>query len=231
MHDLIKKSLLIVTLILVTLVPTRGQASSAPGVSAMVRICKRLWLRYNLNGATPMEIPRRLESLYEMEDPWHLQAERETVRFHEINALVRRHFPNTRTVLEIGSGEGLQTRHLLEIATQLYGVELSPTAVERARRRVPEARFYVGDFRGRPWRDATDRFDLIVACEVLYYLSDADLRDTVRAMSRLGRGCLVSFKSSAAERLARVLPLDAERAWIHCDGATWLVAWWRNVGS
>jgi hypothetical protein len=231
----IAKLLLGVILVLATAVPALGQPPAAQGPSLRTsRVAKRLWLRFTIKGASPNEMAQRLERLYQIEDPWNLQARTEAVRFQAVNDLVRHHFPDTGTLLELGSGEGLQSEYLLGVTKELYGADVSPTAVARAERRVPAARFYSGDFRARPWQEAIDRFDLIVACEVLYYLPEAEVRETVATLSRLGRGCIVTFVSSAAPRVAHALPPHAERSWIHSGDVTWLVAWWRNpdpIGS
>jgi Nodulation protein S (NodS) len=225
----IVKHLLGVILVLATAVPAFGQPPAMPGSSLRTsRVAKRLWLRFTIKGASPNEMAQRLERLYQVEDPWNLQARTEAVRFQTINDLVRRHFPNTGTLLELGSGEGLQSEYLLGVTKELHGVDVSPTAIARAERRVPAGRFYSGDLRTRPWEEAIDRFDLIVACEVLYYLPEAEVREAVATLSQLGRGCIVTFVSSAARRVAHALPPHAERSWIQSGDVTWLVAWWHN---
>jgi Nodulation protein S (NodS) len=225
----IVKYLLGVILVLATAVPAFGQSPTTQGPSLRpTRVAKRLWLRFTIKGASANEMAQRLERLYQVEDPWNLQARTEAIRFQTVNELVRRHFPDATTLLELGSGEGLQSEYLLRVAKELHGVDVSPTAVTRAERRVPAARFYSGDFRTRPWKEAIDRFDLVVACEVLYYLPEAEVREAVATLSRLGRGCIVTFVSSAARRVAHALPPHAERSWIQSGDVTWLVAWWRN---
>jgi 2-polyprenyl-3-methyl-5-hydroxy-6-metoxy-1,4-benzoquinol methylase len=75
-----------------------------------------------------------------------------------------------RTVLDAGCGEGYLARALLDAlpGLALTGADLSPRAVEAARRRCPEARF-----EQRSLDDlaaARERYDLVVCSEVLEHL-------------------------------------------------------------
>jgi cyclopropane fatty-acyl-phospholipid synthase-like methyltransferase len=164
-------------------------------------------------------------------DPWNLDSPREHARFEATNAMIARNFGNVEDLLEIGSGEGLQSSYLKQVCTNLHGLEVSPTAVQRARQRVPSATFATGDLLEQPWLRQGRRFDLVVACEVLYYI--ADLEGTLAAMNRLGKACFVSFFTGEAYKLAaRMNRIEGvQKEWFHFDGVTWLMAWWRNRPS
>jgi trans-aconitate methyltransferase len=77
-----------------------------------------------------------------------------------------------RTVLDVGCGEGYLARVITDRfpAVTVTGVDMSASAVEAARRRVPAGRFEVADLEtlGR-W---SERFDLVVCSEVLEHLPD-----------------------------------------------------------
>lgn len=194
----------------------------------LARAVRRLWMKYAMRGVGGADAWQRLDHAYAVPDPWHMDSALEQARFAQTNALVESAFGRVGSVLELGCGEGHQTRWLLEVADQAFGIDVSARAIERARARVPEAHFAVADIHGQPFGDAQGRFDLVVACEVLYYIKD--IPATLARMSTLGRGCLVTFYAPA---LARVGPhLSAipglHKDWMQHNGVTWLVCWWRN---
>ena len=78
-----------------------------------------------------------------------------------------------------------------------------------------------------PWRPSGGRFDLVVACEVLSYMSDAV--GAVRRMSELGRACLVTFFGPSARFVAPHVDgrHGVERGWFYHDPYPWLWAFWR----
>ena len=89
------------------------------------------------------------------------------------------------SLLEIGCGEGHQTEHLAALAGEITGLDVSEIAVERARKRLPDAEFRVGDIYAQPWIDERGRFELVTACEVIYYMSD--IPRFLQTMDWLGR--------------------------------------------
>ena len=116
----------------------------------------------------------RLRRLYSLEDPWDMASEREQHRFEQSNKIIASISASFANVLELGSGEGHQSVYLSTLTDDLHGLELSSRAVERARARCPEASFVVGGIEDVPMLWPETRFDLIVACEVLYYVANLD---------------------------------------------------------
>src|SRR6516162_1356518 len=76
--------------------------------------------------------------------------------------------------------------------------------------------------------NAPQRFDVVVACEVLYYIEDVPR--ALKQISDLGRHCLVTYYSSHREKLDQELAgiHFAGRETIRCDDHSWSVVWWRN---
>ena len=192
------------------------------------RVLRRQWLKYTLRNVSNNDNHAGLERIYMMPDPWNLDSPREHARFEATNALITRHFGTVGDLLELGSGEGLQSAYLRRVCRNLHGVEVSPTAVARARRRLPEAHFESGDLFQQDWLRQDRRFDLVVACEVLYYVADLDA--TLAEMNRLGDACIVSFFAPEAYKLSARLERigNIQKDWFHFDGVTWLMAWWKN---
>ena len=172
---------------------------------------------------------RRMERLYLMEDPWQLSSPTERKRFAATNALIASIAPGCGTLLEIGSGEGVQTQALLDVAGHVTGLEISAAAVERSRRNVPGAEFLTGRAEDAADMLGTRRFDLITACEMLYYAPDkAHVLDVLKTLSPL---ILVTAYEKRAGSLARHLegPGWSRLEDIDEDGLRWHCHLWRAV--
>ena len=89
------------------------------------------------------------------------------------------------TILDYGCGRGAWVRLLHAVFPQarLVGIEISPTAVERARRDHPGDEFLVFDGGEAPLEDAS--CDLVFSYHVLEHVRD--LRESVADMARLVR--------------------------------------------
>ncbi len=192
---------------------------------------RRTWMNYALRGVGANDNHSRLDLAYRIGDPWNMESELEQFRFARTNAIIRRHWPGLDSILELGCGEGHQSRHLSGVSKQLYGIDVSATAVERARQRLPAARFAAGDVFAQPWGREAGRFDLVVACEVLYYI--ADIQRTIDEMNQIGKYCLVTMFAPAIRRVGpfvEAMP-DVQKDWFGQAGAQWVVAHWRSPVS
>ena len=189
---------------------------------------RRGWMKYAMRGVGGADNYERLDLAYRLGDPWNMASRLEQERFAATNALIERAVGRVGSVLEIGCGEGHQTLRLCELADEVYGIDVSPLAIERARERVPGAQFAASDIHHQPWGDRRRRFDLVVACEVLYYIKD--IPATLARMNHLGRACLVTFFVPALGRVGPHLEgiEGLHKDWMHVAGETWLACWWRN---
>ncbi len=188
---------------------------------------RKAWRRIAMRNLSGSDNHTQLDRLYALPDPWQMTSAREQFRFEATNALLAAKAGRVATILEVGCGEGHQSQHLAGLCDQLYGIDVSPRAVERARTRVPGARFDVGTLPLVPHTPPGGRFDIVVACEVLYYMSD--VAGAVHAMSELGDACLVTFFGPSARTVAKhvdSLP-GVERGWFFHDPYAWLWAYWR----
>lgn len=200
-------------------------------VTRLRKARRRLWVTYALRGAEGSDSFKRLDLLYTMEDPWNMVSEKERVRFEATNRVIESAFGRVGSVLELGCGEGHQTEFLAKISDTQYGVDVSAQAVERARKRLPQAHFEATDIFGQPWGDEQGRFDLVTACEMLYFLSEPE--KTIARMRHLGRNGLITFFAPTCGLMGP--QLDAipglHKDWIHHEDTVWLIAWWRGDGS
>jgi hypothetical protein len=200
--------------------------------SPVRKLVSKVWRRFAIRGLSVNDNHAGLDRLYALPDPWGMTTQSEQSRFAQTNAIIEAHVGRIGTLLEIGSGEGHQSEYLSRLCAQLYGLDVSARAVERAMVRLPQARFGIGEVSTLPF-DLPDRgkYDLVVACEVLYYLSDIGY--AIGRMSQLGHACLVTFFSPKAHLVAKHLEAipGLRRGWISHDPSTWLWAFWRPQGD
>lgn len=199
------------------------------GMLALLRKARRrLWMKYALRGVGGNDNHQRLDLAYTVEDPWNMASEQERARFEATNRVIERAFGRVGSLLELGCGEGHQTEYFAKVSDRQYGVDVSQQAIDRARLRLPGAEFAAADVFGQPWGDEAGRFDLVTACEVLYYLSDP--AKTIERMRHLGRNGLVTFFAPACGRVGPHLEHipGLQRDWIHYGRTAWLIGWWRN---
>jgi SAM-dependent methyltransferase len=90
--------------------------------------------------------------------------------------------------LDAACGTGRQAAALAELGHDVVGVDASPAMLEKARARVPEADFRIGELAALPFE--TDSFDLAVCSLALTHLEDpapaiAELARVVRPGGRI----------------------------------------------
>jgi len=186
---------------------------------------KKKWMRFALRGVSYSNNYRRLNMIYVVANPWRLDSAREEVRFAETNRLITENIGRVGSLLEVGSGEGYQSFYLRQVCEHLTGMDVSGRAVKRARKRCPDVDFIVGDiFSETAQRKAP--FDLVVACEVLYYMKD--VAAALQRLQTLGSHCLVTYLArefNNLDPLVLSMPRVAHGI-IEFQDAKWRVAWW-----
>ena len=191
------------------------------------RWLRRRFIRTVMRGTRYADRHERFDLAYRLSDPWKMHSSREQTRFAATNAIIEREFGRVGRILELGSGEGHQSEHLAQLCDELHGIEPSARAVERARERLPRSRFDVGDLFAQPWLEETGRYDLVVGCEMLYYI--ADLPRLLSTVSRLGHGCLFTYLERAEELDAPLAAMPgAGHDVIEAEGERWKAVWWRS---
>ncbi|GAA1459155.1 class I SAM-dependent DNA methyltransferase [Williamsia maris] len=131
--------------------------------------------------------PEYFRSMYaDSDDPWGF-AERwyETRKYDITMSLLPA--PRYERALELGSSIGVLSALLAQRCGSLVCLELDPRAAELARTRLgavaDRVAVHVSDIADGIEPDG-DRFDLVVASEVLYYLDDPQLTAITEALDR-----------------------------------------------
>jgi SAM-dependent methyltransferase len=162
------------------------------------------------------EAERFFEEHWRKDDVWSFDSSPwEQKRFARLEQIVsgRRY----RRALELGCGAGHFTERLLPLVDALVGVDISPTAVEKARARIAgsphaaPAELRVGDVMELELR-REGPFDLVVLSETVYYLGWLHsffkvawlARDVYEAMAPGGRLLLANTLGEIGDAL--VLP-------------------------
>jgi SAM-dependent methyltransferase len=189
------------------------------------------WMRLALRRVHYADRADKLDRLYRVENPWHMDSAQEQARFVWTNELISKHFAPVDTLLEIGCGEGHQSQYLSQVCRRHYGIDVSARAVRRARRRLPDATFAIGDPFNPGLSDMPPVVDLVVACEMLYYVKD--IPRFLERISEIGRACLVTYYQGQApvlEPYLTALP-DGRHESFRFGEVEWHAWWWRNPNT
>jgi SAM-dependent methyltransferase len=141
--------------------------------------------------------PEAFEALYAgRPDPWGVLAS--PLAHRRYLALVEAvgQYSPCRSILDVGCGEGALTRYLVGCATEVAGIDASPTAIARARRLVPRATFHSCTLEAFT---AGQLFDVVLAVEVLYYVTSIEV--AIEKLLTLGRSVIVSYTNRERQRL------------------------------
>ena len=76
------------------------------------------------------------------------------------------------SVLDVGCGDGSIAEGVIDKAGAYYGIDVSSVAIEAASKRLPQGTF---ENRGVETVEGENRFDLVMAFEVIEHLADPDL--------------------------------------------------------
>jgi len=141
--------------------------------------------------------PEAFEALYAgRPDPWGVLASPlADRRYLALVEVVGRYSP-CRSILDVGCGEGALTRYLVGCATEVAGIDASPTAIARARQLVPRATFHACTLEAF---SAGHVFDVVLAVEVLYYVKSIDV--AIEKLMTLGRSVIISYTNRERRRL------------------------------
>lgn len=188
---------------------------------------KKIWMRFALKGIRYSNNYKKFDFFYIVNDPWNLASQSEQYRFEETNRLILNKFGKVKSLLEIGCGEGHQSLKLQQVCESIIGLDISERAIKRARKRCPGVEFLVGDIFSKEVSSRAP-FDLVVACEVLYYIKN--IPTFIKNMQTLGRYNFVTYFAGEMETLdPLVLSLPgAESKVLKFKSNQWRAVWWCN---
>ncbi|MEB8388443.1 SAM-dependent methyltransferase [Rhodobacteraceae bacterium KMM 6894] len=189
-----------------------------------------LWKRLMLRGADFGGAYARIRMIYAIPDPWEMSSDREQYRFAQTVCHLQALAPSYNSVLEFGCGEGHQSTHLETICKTLYGVDISSTAVARAKDRCPQGNFQVAGLEDAATVFERRKMDLITACEVLYYA--ADIKQIIPAMQARAERLYVSNYKPRSDRMRQHFQGDGwERLDdIQFEDTVWECFFWQGPG-
>ena len=195
--------------------------------SGVVQWLRKNWARFCIKSVHYKNRKHKLNWLYLMPDPWDMESEAQQFRFEETNRLIERQFGHVGTILELGCGEGHQSVFLRRHCDRLFGTDISQSALQRARRRCPDATFLHWDICKEDVPAELPHVDLVVACEMLYYLPETrKVLEKLRAIASQG---LITYASTRAEYLdtfASEIPgMSSDRIELN-PSRWWRAAWW-----
>lgn len=114
------------------------------------------------------------EARYRRRDPYltatnPLEIEKLETTF---NSIKNRHYKH---ILDIGCGEGYLVKKLIPIADKITALDISKIALNRARNRLRDRENIKFTRQDILKYETTERFDLIICSEVLFYLKTEDI--------------------------------------------------------
>jgi SAM-dependent methyltransferase len=193
---------------------------------------KTAWRRLVLKNIRYSDDYEKLDMLYTVPDPWDMTSQAEQFRFRETNRIILQQFGHQGSILEVGCGEGHHSLHLRRVCERLTGLDVSAKAVNRAKSRCPESQFIVGDMFCQEV-GLLAPFDLVVACEVFYYMSD--VLTALQQMHALGRSCLMTYFEGEIHNLDKeVLAFcpNAISETIEFGKGRWrIIMWWSRSAN
>jgi SAM-dependent methyltransferase len=186
---------------------------------------KQFWRRIVLKGVRYSDQYKKLDSYYIVNDPWGMNSPSERYRFAETNRLILEKFGRVSSILEIGCGEGHQSLYLKMICDRLRGFDVSERAVKRAQKRCSGVDFFVGDVFSKEV-EARAPYDIVVACEVLYYIKDVPF--VLQRMKSMAPQSLLTYfagEMEAMDKQVLAIPGTTSKV-IEFKNSRWRLVWW-----
>ena len=205
------------------------QRKQHPGLAQWLR---KSWARVCIKGVHYRNRKSKLNLLYLIPDPWDMESEAQQYRFDETNRLIEEQFGRVGTILEVGCGEGHQSVFLRKHCERLIGVDVSKSALRRAQRRCPEASFIEWDICHSAVPAELPQVDLVVACEVLYYLPDT--RRVLERLHSVAKAGVITYTSVRTEYLdpftSEIPGVSSGRIELN-PSRWWRTVWWSSERS
>jgi 2-polyprenyl-3-methyl-5-hydroxy-6-metoxy-1,4-benzoquinol methylase len=141
----------------------------------------------NVNEYTLLDADKEIfENLFSTEDPWHLSCIQEQFRYRIAINYIKKNFQKPgMKVLELGCAEGNFTEYLTREGFNVTSVDISETAIERAKKRnIGGAEFIRSEMTDYITENDIKKFDLVLLMECLYYLGKERKRNLLELLHR-----------------------------------------------
>src|SRR5215472_2964545 len=117
-------------------------------------------------------------------DPWEVTSH--SPYYEQLREFICRSHDRWNKALDCGCGEGHFTSQLMGLCNEVHGVDVSKTAIERARTQYPNVFWHNKDVRNINDLDLPSKsFDLIVCSQLLYYLAWSEATALLTNLDRL----------------------------------------------
>ncbi len=103
-------------------------------------------------------------------------------RFRQL-ALEKLEIAKNSQVLDLCCGAGQTTRFLVQYSDRVTGLDISPVAIARAKKNVPQAQYVEGLAQKIPLEG--DRFDLVHTSSALHEMTSAELQQIIQEVYRV----------------------------------------------
>ena len=148
--------------------------------------------------------------------------------FHSLDTLL----PQDRTVLDIGCGTGITSRHLAERNTHVLAIDLSPVLIEQAKKINPHERidYVCGNICEM---DCDEKFDSIVMVDVLEHLLKEATQGLFRVLAKASHDGTRIYLNIPAASVIRFVTRHRPELLQIVDNPieiTDILAWFEDIG-
>ena len=141
------------------------------------------------------------ELIYFFKNPWNLHSSEEVYRYKYLNNFLIKKNNNKiySNILEIGCGEGIHTSYLTNIANKITSLDISTVAIKKAKKKhIKNVSFHNCIIEKYIIKD---KFDLIIASEVIYYIKD--IKKFIHKIESFKTNYIITYYSKENERLKK----------------------------
>jgi len=134
--------------------------------------------------SSEIELKKRFDKWFENENPW---GNRNTFndRLYKLKVLEYLNYHYYKRVLDLGCGEGDFTELIASKVESVKAVDISATAIERAKRRFSQDNIeYICSGALKFVQQDKNRYDLIFCLEMLYYLEPNEQEELLYYLSK-----------------------------------------------
>ncbi|MBO6178024.1 MAG: class I SAM-dependent methyltransferase [Selenomonadaceae bacterium] len=128
------------------------------------------------------------EKMYQkFDDPW-LQTKEAGISYSRANTVCSIRRFGAKNILEVGCGLGYFTAYLNEQcpSSRIIGMDISETAIEKARKKFPKVEFICGDL-AKLDNSALEQYDCIIFSEIMWYILD-NIDDILLKIKKISPG-------------------------------------------